>query len=150
TSLLENVGLMDLGFRSAVLKYTAHYRALNEPGKVNETINTGLAFSGSGCVLAMLAALFFAPSLTRFENVRFEYASVFTQVLMMVGVVYSLSSVFNLLTASLEGFQRFDLTSRIWIVQTATRSSAIVVVLSLGHGLRAMGEAALVAMALNY
>ena len=36
-SVVENFGMMDFGFRSATLKYAAHYRALGEPDKVNES-----------------------------------------------------------------------------------------------------------------
>lgn len=149
-SVLDNVLMMDLGFRSAVLKYTAHYRALGQPDKVNETINTGLAFSGVGCFLAITATILFAGSVTKFENVSPEYAEVFTKLLVMVGVVWAVSASFNLLSATLEGFQRFDLTSRIWIAYTAVRVAGIVGVLTMGHGLLAMGEIVLAAMSLNY
>lgn len=149
-SVLEGVWMMDLGFRAAVLKYTAHYRALSQPEKVNETINTGLAFSGFGCAVAITVALLFARSITRFENVSAEYAEVFTKLLIMVGIVWAFGALFNLLSATIEAYQRFDLTSRIWIVQLALRAFGIVAVLATGHGLLAMGEVALSSMAISY
>lgn len=149
-SVLESVWMMDLGFRAAVQKYTAHYHALGEPEKVNETLNTGLAFSCAGCSAAVLAALFFARAITRFENVPPEFADVFAKLLMMVGVVWALGALFNLLSATLEGFQRFDLTSRIWIVQLTLRAFGILGVLATGHGLLAMGKIVLAAMLASY
>src|SRR5579862_9781024 len=98
-SVLESVWMMDLGFRAAVQKYTAHYRALGEWEKVNETLNTGLAFSCAGCAIAVLSAVFFARAITRFENVPPEFADVFAKLLMMVGVVWALGALFNLLSA---------------------------------------------------
>ncbi len=38
--LIENYWLFDLGFRSATVKYSAHYRATGEVAKINEVINT--------------------------------------------------------------------------------------------------------------
>ncbi len=149
-SVLDNVWLMDLGFRSAVLKYTAHYRALGQPEMVNKTLNSGLAFSSGGCVLAMTAALFFAKAVTRFENVSPEYADVFTKLIMMVGAVWAIGALFNPLSAALEGYQRFDLSNRIWITMLTLRALGIVAVLASGRGLLAMGEVVLAAMLLNY
>jgi O-antigen/teichoic acid export membrane protein len=149
-SVLDNVWMMDLGFRSATLKYTAHYRALGQPEKVNQTINTGFAFSGSGCLIAIFAALLFARAVTRFENISPEYADVFTRLLMMVGVGTAIGSVFNLLSATLEGFQRFDLTSRIWITSVTFRAVGMVAVLASGHGLIDMGKVSIAALAVTY
>jgi O-antigen/teichoic acid export membrane protein len=149
-SVLDNVWMMDLGFRSATLKYTAHYRALGQPDKVNQTINTGLAFSGLGCTIAIVATLFFARVVTRFENISPEYAEVFSMMLVMVGTGVAIGSVFNLLTATLEGFQRFDLTSRIWITSTTVRALGLFGVLAAGHGLIDMGKISLAALAVTY
>ena len=46
-AFLEYYWLLDLGFRSATLKYAAHYRATGEDDKVNEVVNTGLAYSSA-------------------------------------------------------------------------------------------------------
>ncbi len=149
-TLVDSFWLMDLGFRSATLKYTAHYRALGRPDKVNETLNTGLCFSGSVCVLTMTATLLFARGVARFENISPEYADIFTRMLMMVGLGWATGAIFNLFSALLEGYQRFDLSSRIWIVSIAVRSAGIVAVLATGHGLMEMGEVVLAAVAVTY
>src|SRR5262245_3464158 len=72
-TLVDSFWMMDLGFRSATLKYTAHYRALGQPEKVNETLNTGLCFSGAICVLTMTATVLLARKVARFENISPEY-----------------------------------------------------------------------------
>src|ERR1039458_8966664 len=56
-TLADYLLLVDLGFRSATVKYTAHYRAMGEPGKVNETINTALIYAAAVCALAIAATL---------------------------------------------------------------------------------------------
>jgi O-antigen/teichoic acid export membrane protein len=149
-TVVDNFWMMDLGFRSATLKYTAHYRALGEPGKVNEALNTGLAFSGSVFLLTITATLLFVRQVTHFENISPEYADVFSKLLMIVGLGWATGAVFNLFSALLEGYQRFDLSNRIWIVSIAVRATGIVAVLATGHGLIDMGKAVLVALAVTY
>src|SRR5918911_2593206 len=41
-SLAEYYWIMDLGFRSAAIKYSAHYRTLGENDRINEILNTAL------------------------------------------------------------------------------------------------------------
>jgi O-antigen/teichoic acid export membrane protein len=149
-SVVENFGIMDFGFRSATLKYSAHYRALGEPEKVNETINTALAFSVSVSFATIAATLLFVRQVTRFENISSEYADVFTVLLVMVGLGWATGAIFNPMSALLEGYQRFDLSSRIWIASMAVRALGIVAVLATGHGLIDMGKVALVALAVTY
>jgi O-antigen/teichoic acid export membrane protein len=149
-SVVENFGVMDFGFRSATLKYAAHYRALEEPDKVNETLNTALAFSISVSFVTIAATLLFVRQVTRFENISPEYADVFTILLVMVGLGWATGALFNPMSALLEGYQRFDLSSRIWIASMAVRALGIVLALATGHGLIDMGKAALAALAATY
>src|SRR5580658_6723984 len=68
-ALADNFGMMDLGFRSATAKYTAHYRATGELDKLNETLNTAVFFSSAIWLFAVCATLLLAGSITRFENI---------------------------------------------------------------------------------
>ena len=43
-TLMEYYALVDFGFRSATVKYTAHYHALNQIENWNEVISTGLLY----------------------------------------------------------------------------------------------------------
>ena len=67
-----------------------------------------------------------------------------------MAIGWGCGAVFNIFGASVEGFQRFDLTSRIWIVSIAVRSLGIAAVLLAGHGLLAMGAVLLMSVALTY
>ena len=149
-ALADSFGMMDLGFRSATAKYTAHYRATGELDKLNETLNTAIFFSSAVLLLAICGTVLFAGPITRFENISPQYAKTFTTLLIVVGLGWASGAVFNLFTACLEGFQRFDLSSRIWIVQIAIRSLGIAAVLATGHGLLAMGAVVMIALACTY
>src|SRR5260370_936421 len=45
-ALVEYCTFLDLGFRSAIVKYVAHHKALDQPLGINQVINTGLMYSG--------------------------------------------------------------------------------------------------------
>src|SRR5580658_9435831 len=145
-AVADSFGMMDLGFRSATAKYTAHYRATGELDKLNETLNTAVFFSSAILLFTACATVVFAGYITRFEGISPHYAKTFTTLVIVVGLGWASGAVFNLFTACLEGFQRFDLTSRIWIVQIAIRSIGIAAVLATGHGLLAMGAVVMLAL----
>jgi O-antigen/teichoic acid export membrane protein len=149
-ALADNFGMMDLGFRSATAKYTAHYRATGELDKVNETLNTAICFSSSVLLIVICGTLMYVRAAAQFERISPRYEHTFIILMSVVGLGWASGAVFNLFTACLEGFQRFDLTSRIWIVQIAVRSIGIYVVLATGHGLMAMGAVVLFALLCTY
>src|SRR5579862_8158069 len=67
--LIDYYWLLDLGFRSATLKYTAHYRALNQPGKINEIMSTALLFSSFAAAILMSGTLLLMPRIVGFFQV---------------------------------------------------------------------------------
>ncbi len=148
--LIEYYWLLDLGFRSATLKYAAHFRATGEDDKVNEVINTGLAYSTAIAVLMLIATFTLSGYANRFFEVSAEYQSVFTVLVAMVGSGWAVGSIFSLFSAVVEGYQRFDITSRIWISTIALRTVGLVAVLWLGYRLKAMAAVVLATLALGY
>ena len=149
-TLADYMALTDLGFRSATLKYTAHYRATGEPGKVNEAINTAVLYAAAVSAVTIAAAATLTGFVARFERISPAYHRAFSILFIAVAIGWASGAVFNIFGASVEGFQRFDLTSRIWIVSVAVRSLGIAAVLLAGHGLLAMGAVLMASVALTY
>ena len=149
-AFVDYLWLLDLGFRSATLKYTAHYLALGQTDKIIEVLNTGVLYATAISAVTIVATVFLAGYVSRFENISPPYQRPFTILLIVVGIGWASGAVFNLFSASLEGFQRFDLTSRIWITSIAVRSFGIAAVLAAGHRLLAMGAVVLLSLALTY
>ena len=149
-SFLEYYWLLDLGFRSATLKYSAHYRATGEDDKVNEVVNTGVAYSAMTAALLIFATLCLAGYADRFFQISAAYRTVFTTLIVMVGSAWAVGTVFSLLSGVVEGYQRFDLTSRVWILTTALRALGLLIVLALGYKLKAMAAVAITALAVGY
>ncbi len=146
-SLVEYYWLIDLGLRSATIKMSAEFRALGETARLDELLSTG-ALYGAMAGASLLAATFFAaPHLGSLLNIA---DPVFPTLVTIVATSWAIGMSVNVLGACLEGFQRFDLFGRIWIVTTGIRSAAIAVVLYLGHGILEMGYILLVTQFLMY
>jgi O-antigen/teichoic acid export membrane protein len=149
-ALVDYYWLMDLGFRSATFKYTAHYRALGQPGRVNEVLNTGLLYSCFVAAVTMAASIYASAYADRFFRISPAFRPVFSLLILMVGLSWSAGSMFTLITACVESFQRFDMTSSIWIATITVRTVGCFVVLALGHGLIWMGSVVLASQFLGY
>ena len=105
-TLVDYFWLMDLGFRSATLKYTAHYHATAEPDKINEVLNTAILYATGVFGVAMAATLLLARQVAQFEHISPAYQKAFTTLITVVGIGWASGAIFNLFTAAMEGFQR--------------------------------------------
>lgn len=130
--------LIDLGFRSATLKLTAEYRARERSDKINEVLSTGLVYSSLAALIVLAVTLPLAGHIGRVFHVN---DPAFPLLVRIVGLSWGVGMVVNVFGASLEAFQRFDLTGRIWIAGLALRSTAIALLLYRGYGLPEMGFA---------
>jgi O-antigen/teichoic acid export membrane protein len=135
-SVVEYFWLIDLGLRSATVKYSAEFRTLGEERGTSELLSTGLVvYTFSGLLIACIT-LIIAPRIGPTFHID---NPVFPVLVMLVGLSWSVGLVFNLFGAALEGCQRFDIPNRIWITGLILRSIGTVVVLHMGFGLLQMG-----------
>jgi len=134
--LVEYYYLFDLGFRSATVKFVAHYRALNDNRKLSEVISTSLVYAlgvGVGLCLLTLGAASWA---SHFLQIPPAYRDEFPQLLRLVGVVWCAGLAFNLFGMCLEAAQCFAISTRAWIVSAMVRTAGTAALLWLGYGLR--------------
>ena len=137
-SLVEYYWLIDLGLRSATVKYSAQYRVAGQDDKLNELLSTGLLYSLAAAAVLFVLSVACAPWMGHLLHIA---QPVFAQLVRIVGASWAVGLVFNRYSACLEGFQRFDLSSRIWIASIAVRSVAILLLLHFGYGVVAMAFA---------
>jgi O-antigen/teichoic acid export membrane protein len=138
-ALLDYYDVLDFGFRSAVVKYTAHYRATNEPDQVSAVINTALVYFSAIGALVMLGTLLVFRSLHLLFQIPPAYQPQFAKLILLVGFSWSAGAVCHSFGASLEGFQRFDLYNRVWIIYNTVRAFGCGALLWLGYGLVPLG-----------
>ncbi len=146
-SLVEYYWLIDFGFRSATTKMSAEYCALNQPDQLNELLSTGLVYSSIMAAAVIAASIVVAPYVEKIWRI---HRPVFGTLILIAGISWGLGMVFNIFSACIEGFQRFDLLGHIWIATTAVRSIGVALVLFTGHGLLEMGFVLLGAQLLSY
>jgi O-antigen/teichoic acid export membrane protein len=146
TSLVEYYWLLDFGLRSATIRYTALYNATGETDKINQVINTNIAYALFMFPLLVLGTWLGAPVVARFMHITHP---LFAPLILIVVISWALTSLLSVFTSSLEGFQRFDITNQATAVSIALRSLGTAWLLLAGHGVVAMawmGMAAQVAL----
>ncbi len=142
-SILGYYTLLDLGFRSAVVRFSAHYRARGEYGRVNELMNTLVVSLAGPAVVAVLITVPLSRWSGQFFQISPAYRPTFSVLVLLVGLSVSLGIVFNLFSGLLEGFQRFDLDNQGRILCFVIRYVGAAAALALGYGLVTMGILAL-------
>jgi len=135
-SLVEYYWLIDFGLRSATLKMSAEFNALGDRESLNELLSTGVVYSAMTGALLAVTTVLVAPYAGKFFHIE---QPVFRQLILIAGLSWSLGMVFNVYGACLDGFQRFDIFGRIWMLTTLARSLGVVTVLYLGYGVLQMG-----------
>src|SRR5437868_6534571 len=149
-SILDYLWFFDLGLNTAITNFCARYLATNEPKKINEVINTALFYF----LLLALALIGFTTllsgSVIGFFNISPAYQKDFLTLVRLTGVSWGLCMVLHLFVSALDGFQRFDLTSRVQVGQVILRNSGYAIALALGLGLIEMCLIFIVAQVLGY
>jgi O-antigen/teichoic acid export membrane protein len=146
-SLVEYFWMIDVGFRPATVKLSAEYLALNRMSEVNDLVNTALAYSLSAGAVVLL---FGWMNVDRIGAILHVVDPSFAFVLRVVALSWAAGLVFNVFAAVLDGFQRFDLSSRATIVGMTARAALNVLVVLGGYGLREMAIVLLVSQATSY
>jgi O-antigen/teichoic acid export membrane protein len=138
-ALIEYYWFVDLGFRTATVKYGAHYWARGELEKVSEVVSTGLLYSALIGSVIFALVISFARYLDRFFQVSSAYRETFLVLITLISVSWCLGIIFSPFAAFLEGVQRYDLVNRTQVAVTGVRAVGTAVLLYLGYGLVQIG-----------
>lgn len=134
-STVSYLGLLDLGLRSAVIRFVSKAEAQNRVEDATSTIGAALWFrlliAAGVAVLSVALALSF-PHLFKIPP-DLQRAGQITVLFCALGVgITLLSGVFG---AVLAAINRFDVLSSVTMVQTLARAVGVVLILRSGHGL---------------
>ena len=149
-SILEYFWFFDLGLNTAVCVFCARFMAVENYEKINEVICTALFYFSMIALVVWGLAPFLASNAYRFLPVTPAYRHEFATLILITGISWGLCIVLHLFLSALDGFQRFDLTSRIMVLQVALRSAGYFLALKLGYGLVAMAEVFVATQILGY
>lgn len=137
-SLIGYYGLMDVGIRNALVRFVAKYKGEDNINKLNEFVNACFAiFSCAALVVFILTALttYMLPLMFDFNTDLLSDARL---TVLFLGIGFALQFPLNALSGILVGIQRYDITSKIWIVVCIVQNILYVIVLKNGMGIVAI------------
>ena len=147
--LVGYLGLLDLGIRQAVNRYTARHHSAGDHLGCSLIISAALrlfGFLGLVAILLSVVLAWFAPHLF---NIPGELADEARVIIVLGGLSIAVSLVSGVFGGVITGIERFDIQCCIEILLTTTRTVAIVLALHEGHGLLALAVIQLLATILN-
>jgi O-antigen/teichoic acid export membrane protein len=145
----EYYSFVDLGVRSAVVKYVAQHATLGETDELHRVLNTAFAYFGLGGIALLAFTLAIAPVASGLFDIPPELRTTSIHVLMATGAGVAATFAFGWQGASLEAIQRFDLSYRVMIGINVARVVTMVALLLLGFGLFAVVAVTLAARLLQ-
>lgn len=149
-SFADYFALVDIGFRSAVVKYTAHYRATNEMERLEELVSTALAyFMVAGAIVFALSVVLSWHVTHLFKVLPRNYFDL-RFLTITVGLGCASYAVVSGYAGVLEAYQRFDITSLILMINNGVRALGTFSVVYAGLGLKAMGICILAGQVTGY
>src|SRR5204863_6111472 len=100
------------------------------------------------CVWALSPLL--AWNAHRFFKIAPANRGEFATLILITGISWGLCVMLHMFLSALDGFQRFDLTSKVMVIQVALRSLGYFMALKTGHGLVMMAEVYIGTQLLGY
>jgi len=137
-SIVGYYGLLDLGVKSAVVKFVAHDSATGDDQELNRTLNTAFLYLLLSAGVLLLLTLVFAPISPRLFMISPGLHNAFVYMAVMAGAGFAASLPFQCVASCLEAVQRFDLSSRIAMTSNVARVVGVLAVLLLGFSLKAL------------
>jgi O-antigen/teichoic acid export membrane protein len=139
TAFTGYYGLLDLGLKSATIRYVARHIALSETEELNRVVSTSFFFyAGLGVAMILvtsIAAIFFD------QLFKVDPAWRYTGriLLLIVGIGTALNIPLILFGGVLEGFQRFSLVGWVQTISVVLRAATLVFFLERGYQILAVG-----------
>jgi O-antigen/teichoic acid export membrane protein len=149
-SILNYFWYFDLGLNTAVCNFSARFLAIRDHEKINELISTSVFYFSLIALIVWSISPILAVNAHRFFRIRPEDQREFATLILITGISWGLCVMLHLFLSALDGFQRFDLTSRVMVIQVALRSIGYYVALKTGHGLVMMAEVFVATQIMGY
>jgi O-antigen/teichoic acid export membrane protein len=137
-SLVGYMGLLDLGVRSAVMRYVARHHARVEDAEAGTVTSSAVVIFSIAGLIAITASVVIAVLLDRLFQVPPELLGVARVVVILGGLNVAVALVSGVFGGVVAALQRFDLNSILEIGIGAIRAVVIVLALGAGWGLLAL------------
>jgi len=138
-SLTGYYGILDLGIRSSIVRYVAKFTATQDEDKLKRFLSTSIAFYALVSVVVLLLTGFGFFHLQSFFKIPPSFLQSARGLLALAGAGVALSFPLGVFAAVLEGLQKFSWLHLSQIGVTLLRGLLILIVLTRGGGLVAIG-----------
>jgi O-antigen/teichoic acid export membrane protein len=132
------MGVVDVGLRSALVRFVSRLRAQNDQEGLNELMSSTLQLYAGFAVLCIAVGSILAFFVVPHMHVPPNLLPQARNTLLLVTLILASDFVFATFQGSLAGLSRWDLRNLISTGVLLLRAGAIVVVLLRGHGLVAL------------
>jgi O-antigen/teichoic acid export membrane protein len=137
-STVAYLGLLDLGLRSAVIRYVSKADALGRIDEARSAISAALWFriliAFGAVILSIVLALVF-PHLFKFPQGLQGPAQI---TVLMCAFAVAITLVSGVFGAVLSAIHRFDILSGVMVMQTVAKAVGVILILRSGRGLIAL------------
>ncbi len=143
-------GLLDLGIRSSIVRYTAKFVAGGDEKELSKYLSTSVAFYlAMGMVVLFLTTIgyFYFRLLFKIPDASINDARL---LFVIAGVGVAVTFPLGVFAGALEGFQRFSWLQLGQIGVTLLRALLIIATLSRGGGLLAIGVVTIATNIVSY
>jgi O-antigen/teichoic acid export membrane protein len=149
-ALVEYYWLLDLGFRSAVVKFVAHYAATDDQAGINRVVNTALAYGLGMAAVIMSLVMSAGRYAERWFQISPAYRESFLVLVGLITLSWCLGAVFSIFSGAVEAAQQFDMTNRVAIVTTTVRTASTFTLLAMDYGLIHIAIATIASQIIGY
>jgi O-antigen/teichoic acid export membrane protein len=125
------IGLIDFGIASAIIRFSAKFRAEGRDSEVRKVVKTGLLFELIMGIIASLFCFAFSHSLSSFVINRPE-ASFYVRT---VSLLILFQTLFNVLSAAFIGLDRMKVSALVMTIRAFARSSLSPLLIIVGLGI---------------
>jgi O-antigen/teichoic acid export membrane protein len=150
SSVMSYVGLLDIGLRFGVTRYTARLEALAAFRELGEMLSSAFTAYVGMALLASVAIVGLAFSTQLWLRVPSASLDTARAVVVILGLNACLSLPLTLLTGMLRGYQRFAFLSGASVALTILTAVLTVIVIEAGGGLSALSAVTLAISMLRY
>jgi O-antigen/teichoic acid export membrane protein len=139
TTFTGYYGLLDLGFRNAIIRYVARFAARQESESLSRVASTALfTYSALGLLVLPVTGLIIWK-LDSIFHLTPEWSHPAKTLLLVFGIGTAIGFPLNVFGGILEGLQQFTWIGTVQAVSMLVRAALIVLALKYGGGLIAIG-----------
>jgi len=137
-SLTGYFGLLDLGIRSAIVRYVAKFTAVGDDDQLGRFLTTSMAFYLTVALAVLVLTAVGSAYLPSLFKIPPELSSTARSVFWLAGLNVALTFPLSVFAGVMEGLQKFARVQLTFMVATILRGLAVVIALSHGGGLLAL------------